>query len=82
MAHRDVGQQPRVAAVFGQAELVLGVVRKGQLIKVNEPEADALEAGDRLLCFGKLEEMRSMVAPKRRRRAKVKKLPKQQEPGA
>lgn len=31
------------------AELVLGVVRKGQLIKVNEPEADALESGDRLL---------------------------------
>ncbi|NLD85283.1 MAG: potassium channel family protein [Actinomycetales bacterium] len=40
----EVGGSPRHLA-----ELVLGVVRKGQLIKVNEPEADALEAGDRLL---------------------------------
>ena len=34
-----------------------------------------LEAGDRLLCFGKLEEMRSMIPERRRRRAKVRKLP-------
>jgi len=40
----EVGGSPRHLA-----ELVLGVVRKGQLIKVNEPEADALESGDRLL---------------------------------
>jgi voltage-gated potassium channel len=40
----EVGGSPRHLA-----ELVLGVVRKGQLIKVNEPEADALETGDRLL---------------------------------
>ena len=35
----EVGGSPRHLA-----ELVLGVVRKGQLIKVNEPEADALES--------------------------------------
>ena len=40
----EIGGSPRHLA-----ELVLGVVRKGQLIKVNEPEADALESGDRLL---------------------------------
>ena len=40
----EVGGSPRHLA-----ELVLGVVRKGQLIRVNEPEADALESGDRLL---------------------------------
>lgn len=40
----EVGGSPRHLA-----ELVLGVVRKGQLIKVNEPGADALETGDRLL---------------------------------
>ena len=34
-----------------------------------------LEAEDRLLCFGKLEEMRSMIPERRRRRAKVRKLP-------
>lgn len=40
----EVGGSPRHLA-----ELVLGVVRKGHLLKVNEPEADALQSGDRLL---------------------------------
>lgn len=35
----------------------------------------ALEADDRLTCFGKLEEMRSMIPARRKRRAKVRKLP-------
>ncbi len=34
-----------------------------------------LEADDRLTCFGKLEEMRSMIPARRKRRAKVRKLP-------
>lgn len=40
----EVGGSPRHLA-----ELVLGVVRKGELIKVNEPGADSLQSGDRLL---------------------------------
>jgi len=40
----EVGGSPRHLK-----EMVLGVVRKGTLIKVNEPAADALEVGDRLL---------------------------------
>jgi ribosomal protein S6--L-glutamate ligase len=36
-----------------------------------------LEAEDRLLCFGKLEEMRSMIPEKRRRRPRVRRLPKE-----
>ncbi|MFT4028559.1 MAG: RimK family alpha-L-glutamate ligase [Protaetiibacter sp.] len=48
-----------------RAATVIPNPRKGQL----------LEAGDRLLCFGKLEEMRSMIPERRRRRAKVRKLP-------
>jgi ribosomal protein S6--L-glutamate ligase len=36
-----------------------------------------LESGDRLLCFGKLDEMRGMIPERRRRRAKVRKLPKE-----
>lgn len=40
----EVGGSPRHLK-----EMVLGVVRKGTLIKVNEPEADTLETGDRLL---------------------------------
>ena len=34
-----------------------------------------LEANDRLLCFGALEEMRDMIPARRRRRARVRKLP-------
>ena len=34
-----------------------------------------LEPEDRLLCFGKLEEMRSMIPERPRRRARVRKLP-------
>jgi len=34
-----------------------------------------LEADDRLTCFGKLEEMRSMIPTRRKRRAKIRKLP-------
>ena len=37
----------------------------------------ALQAGDRLLCFGKLEEMRSMIPDRRKRRQKVRRLPKE-----
>ena len=40
----EIGGSPRHLP-----ELVLGVVRKGRLIKVNDPEADTLEEGDRLL---------------------------------
>ena len=40
----EVGGSPR-----HMSEIVLGVVRRGQLIKVNEPDADTLEEGDRLL---------------------------------
>jgi ribosomal protein S6--L-glutamate ligase len=36
-----------------------------------------LAAEDRLLCFGKLEEMRSLIPSRPKRRARVKKLPKQ-----
>lgn len=45
---------------------------------IPNPKRDAvLEAGDRLLCFGKLEEMRSMIPERRRRRSRVRKLPKE-----
>jgi ribosomal protein S6--L-glutamate ligase len=35
-----------------------------------------LEAEDRLLCWGRLEEMRSMIPERPKRRPRVKKLPK------
>jgi len=48
---------------------------------IPNPRGDlVLEAGDRLLCFGKLEEMRSMIPERRRRRTKVRKLPREPIP--
>lgn len=41
----------------------------------NPREDRELEANDRLLCFGNLEEMRDMIPARRRRRARVRKLP-------
>jgi ribosomal protein S6--L-glutamate ligase len=49
---------------------------------IPNPRSDRqLEAGDRLLCFGKLDRMRDMIPEKtrRRRRPKVKDLPPQDE---
>jgi ribosomal protein S6--L-glutamate ligase len=41
----------------------------------NPRETRVLEANDRLLCFGKLEAMRDMIPARRKRRAKIRKLP-------
>lgn len=44
---------------------------------VPNPRADVrLEPEDRLLCFGRLEEMRSMIPARRKRTRRVKRLPK------
>ena len=55
-------------------------LHRGTTVIPNPRKGDVLEAGDRLLCFGKLEEMRSMIPERRRRRAKVRKLPKEPIP--
>ena len=41
----------------------------------NPKKSRVLEANDRMTCFGKLEEMRDMIPARRKRRAKVRKLP-------
>jgi hypothetical protein len=54
---RDLGEtltaQPPYALVgvvrVPELDIVLGVVREGRLLRVDAPEADAIEAGDRLL---------------------------------
>ncbi len=40
----EVGGSPRHLS-----DIVLGVVRDGELIRVGEPQVDALETGDKLL---------------------------------
>ena len=42
--HKEVGGSPRHLP-----DLVLGVVRDGKLLRVDDPDADALESTDRLL---------------------------------
>ncbi len=51
-------------------------LQRGTSVIPNPRGSYVLEAGDRLLCFGKLEEMRSMIPSRRRRARKVKRLPK------
>jgi ribosomal protein S6--L-glutamate ligase len=51
-------------------------LHRGTTVIPNPASRHVLEAEDRLLCFGKLEEMRSMIPHRPRRRPRVKKLPK------
>jgi ribosomal protein S6--L-glutamate ligase len=70
-----VGKRMRDSGL-GERDITVLTLHRGTNVIPN-PRADVeLEAGDRLLCFGKLEEMRSMIPERRRRRAKVRKLPK------
>ncbi|WP_367280156.1 cation:proton antiporter regulatory subunit [Nocardioides sp.] len=52
-------------------------LHRGTQVIPNPNAQHVLEAGDRLLCFGKLEEMRSMIPSRRKRSRKLKKLPKE-----
>lgn len=56
-------------------DITVLTVNRGSSVIPNPRNRVVLEAGDRLLCFGKLEEMRSMIPERRRRRARVRKLP-------
>lgn len=50
-------------------------LQRGISVIPNPNGKHVLEANDRLLCFGKLEEMRSMIPSRRRRTRRVRKLP-------
>lgn len=69
-----------VGKTIGQTELrerdisVLTLHRDTDVIP-NPRDSRVLEENDRLLCFGNLEEMRSMIPARRKRRARVRKLP-------
>jgi ribosomal protein S6--L-glutamate ligase len=64
----------------GERDITVLTLHRGSTVIPNPRNRVVLEAGDRLLCFGKLEEMRSMIPERRRRRAKVRKLPAQPLP--
>lgn len=50
-------------------------LHRGAEVIPNPRKHLVLEAEDRLLCFGKLDEMRGMIPERKRRRARVRKLP-------
>ncbi|MGB6512618.1 MAG: potassium transporter Kef, partial [Mycobacterium sp.] len=49
IAERDVEQTELGGSPRHLPDIVLGVVRDGHLLRVDAPEVDAIEAGDRLL---------------------------------
>ena len=59
-----------------ERDITVLTLHRGATVIPNPRESRVLEPADRLLCFGKLEEMRSMVPDRRRKRARIKKLPK------
>ncbi|MDT0213546.1 RimK family alpha-L-glutamate ligase [Rothia sp. ARF10] len=58
-------------------DITVLTLHRGASVIPNPRRRTTLEPQDRLLCFGKLEEMRSMIPERRRRRAKVRRLPKE-----
>ncbi|QIK67348.1 RimK family alpha-L-glutamate ligase [Nocardioides sp. HDW12B] len=57
-------------------DITVLTLQRGTHVIPNPYDRHVLEAGDRLLCFGNLEEMRSMIPSRRKRGRKVKRLPK------
>jgi len=58
-------------------DITVLTLHRGTAVIPNPRRRTELQAEDRLLCFGKLEEMRSMIPERRRRRHKVRRLPKE-----
>lgn len=52
-------------------------LHRGTRVVPNPASGKVLEDGDRLLCFGRLENMRSLIPARSRRPRRVRKLPKQ-----
>ncbi|MDO5502375.1 MAG: RimK family alpha-L-glutamate ligase [Actinomycetia bacterium] len=58
-------------------DITVLTLHRGTHVFPNPKSNRKLEDGDRLLCFGKLEEMRDLIPQRKKRRQRVKKLPKQ-----
>jgi ribosomal protein S6--L-glutamate ligase len=66
-------------SLLADKDITVLTINRGTTVIPNPRKSEVMHAGDRLLSFGKLEEMRSMVA--KRRRTRVRKLPKEAQPG-
>jgi ribosomal protein S6--L-glutamate ligase len=58
-----------------ERDITVLTLNRGTTVIPNPRSSQVLHAEDRLLCFGKMEEMRAMT-PRRRKRASVRRLPK------
>ncbi|WP_397219948.1 cation:proton antiporter regulatory subunit [Nocardioides sp. AE5] len=79
MVHGDADLVGKTLSESGlrERDITVLTLHRGTTVIPNPFGKHVLEADDRLLCFGKLEEMRSMIPTRKKRRARVKKLPKQ-----
>lgn len=59
-----------------ERDLSVLTIHRGTSVIPNPRPTTVLHDDDRLLCFGKLEDMRTLIPVRRRRRARVRKLPK------
>ena len=78
LVHGDADIVGKTLGDFGLRERDISVLtlHRGAAVIPNPRGDTVLEPEDRLLCFGKLEEMRSMIPARRKRVRKVKRLPK------
>ncbi len=68
------------ASGLRERDLIVLTLTKGTVVIPNPKATRVLEAGDRLLCFGKLETMRDLVPERLRRRARSKVQPFPEHP--
>jgi len=73
----DLVGKPLGESGLGERDITVLTLHRGVQVIPNPRPKHVLEDGDRLLCWGKLEEMRSMIPERPKRRSRVKKLPKQ-----
>ncbi|HKJ57437.1 MAG TPA: TrkA C-terminal domain-containing protein, partial [Nitriliruptoraceae bacterium] len=57
-----------------ERDITILTLHRDHTVIPNPRNNRVLEAGDRLLCFGKLEEMRNMIPDRSQRRRKLKRL--------
>ncbi len=72
----DIVGKPLGESGLAEKDISVLTLHRGTSVIPNPRASHVLEPEDRLLCFGRLEEMRSMIPERRKRRQKVKKLPK------
>ena len=80
-AGSDMVGKPMGESGLDERDITVLTLHRGTHVIPNPRNKTVLEGEDRLLCFGKLEEMRSMI-PDRKRKQRVKRLQKKHLPPA